>query len=302
MKTKLTMTTPEALETRDVEITGVVILPDNEHRLFLATGQLPDRFTDRLNQYTKVVMPPRSSMISEYKALLVLSEDGGEGTAVCGKDRVSYASVFPGAREWLDRRIGQMADFVCEFSHIPDAKLPHRLKLDSIGDILDSTVKSDNGIGELLKKELEKRDEITDIIMHQDCFEINYLLDYGQEALDTPSERMTLSGLIGCNLHDVHLIHDSEEHDLATIVELTPETLTEQGKHDWADVLGAKVENISHGYYGTQIDLSGVKAGRLRDFSYMLAGNCPLSDYDKWVMDKSLDTHDGDESQGMTMQ
>ena len=76
MKTNLTMTMPEALESRDVDITGVVILPDKEHQIFLATGQLPDRLTDRLNKYTEAVTPPRSSMISEYKSLLVICEDG----------------------------------------------------------------------------------------------------------------------------------------------------------------------------------------------------------------------------------
>jgi hypothetical protein len=116
---------------------------------------------------------------------------------------------------------------------------------------------------------------------------------------------MNLMGLIGCNLHDVHLLHDSEEHDLATIEELTPDTLTALGKYDWADVLNAKVENISHGYYGTQIDLSGCDAERLRDFSYMLAGDCPLSDYDKWVNDDSgeqTEAPDEDESSGMILQ
>jgi len=70
-------------------------------------------------------------------------------------------------------------------------------------------------------------------------------------------------------------------------------------------VLNAKVENISHGYYGTQIDLSGCDAERIRDFSYMLAGDCPLSDYEKWVNDDSgeqADAPDEDEFSGMVLQ
>jgi hypothetical protein len=283
---------PEALESRDVEITGAVILPSGEHQTFLAAGQLPDRYLDRLNKYTEAVTPPRSSMISEYKALLVISEDGNDGTAVCGKDRVSYASVFPGAREWLDRRIKQMADYVCEFSRVPGAKLPHHLEMENVGKIFDSTVTSDNGIGELLQKELEERDEITDIIMHQDCFEINYYLNNVQDCVDPGQRFMTLLGLIGCNLEEVYLCHCDEDHELASVVELNDRTLTEQGKKDWADVLNAKVERIYQGSYGAQIGLSGVEAERLTDFSYMLAGYVSSKDYERWVNDEERNSKD----------
>lgn len=305
MKTKLTMQMPEGLEACDVEIAGVVILPNGEYQTILATGQLPDRYLDRLNKYTEAVTPPRSCLVSEYKALLILSEESESGVAVCGKNHVSYASIFPGAREWLDRRISQMANFICEFSHVPDAKLPHRLDMSRIGEIFDCTVTADNGTGELLLNELKERDEITDIIMHQDCFEINYYLNNVQECVSSGERFLSLMGLIGCNLEDFHLCHCDEEHDLATIVELYPDTLTEQGREDWADVLNAKVERIYNGYYGIQADISGCDAERLRDFSYMLAGHCSASNYDRWVNSddgfhdrvKSIE----DDSSGMAM-
>jgi len=283
MKTKISMNMPEALEAYDVKITAVAVLSADEYQSLLTNGTLPEQYLDRLKYTEAETVTPTSCLIKSYKALLVLDENSEHGVAVCGGDSVYRSGLFPNAREWLGKRIKQMADFICEFSHVPGAKLPHFLGMESIGKVFDNTVTADNGIGDLLLKELKKRNEISDIIMHEDCMEINYLLDYGQEALDTKAEWLTLAGLIGCNLHDVHLIHDSEEHDLATVVDLTPDTLTEQGKRDWADVLAAKVENISNGYYGTQIDLSGVKAERLRDFSYMLAGDCPVSDYDRWV-------------------
>ena len=84
-------------------------------------------------------------------------------------------------------------------------------------------------------------------------------------------------------MQDIHLLDVDEEHDLATIVELGADTLTEQGKADWSDILDAKVERIYEGSYGLQIDVSGASPERLHDFSYMLAGYTPLSDYEKWV-------------------
>ena len=316
MKTNLTMTMPEALDTRDVDITGVVILPGNEFQALIAVGILPERYLDRLNKYTEAITAPRSSMISEYKALLIMCEESEHGIAVCGKDHVSYASVFPNAREWLDRRIRQMADYVCELGRVPGIKNPARVDLNGIGKVFDSTVTSDNGTGELLEKELKERDNVTDIIMMEDCFEINYYLTHVQDCIPPGQRFLTLFGLIGCNLEDFHLCHCDEEHDLATIVELYPDTLTEQGKTDWADVLNATVERIYNGYYGIQADISGCEAERLRDFSYMLAGQCSSKDYDRWVnsdghdeehqtvyesLVEKIDQPDEDEDQGMTM-
>ena len=290
MKTKLMMTMPEILiETRDVEITGVIVLPEDEYQAVFDKRELPEQYIERLNKYTEAITPPNSMRISAYKALLVMSEESEYGIAVCGKNYVSHASIFPSAREWMDTRINQMANFICKFSRIRSAKLPNMLEMDFINDIFETTIASDNGIGELLLKEIKERNETNEIIMHEDCFEINYLLDYGQNALDTPDEWMSLWGLVGCNLHDVHLMHDEEEHEVSTIVELTPNTLTEQGKEDWADVLNATVERIYTGIYGTQIEMSGVESGRLYDFSHMLAGYVPEEDYKRWVNDEEND-------------
>ena len=169
------MQMPEALEACDVEITGVIILPESEYQTVLANGQIPERYLERLNKYTEAVTPPRSCMISEYKALLILSEDSENGVAVCGKNYVSYASIFPNARELLDKRIREMADFACSLKDMPDYS-SHLVPFEMLGDYEKIKVTTDNGVGELLLKELQSRNEITDIIMHEDCFEINYYL------------------------------------------------------------------------------------------------------------------------------
>ena len=51
----------------------------------------------------------------------------------------------------------------------------------------------------------------------------------------------------------------------------------------WSDVLNAKVTSSYEGHYGVQIGLTGDPAERLRDFSFMLAGHCPVEGYDRWV-------------------
>ncbi|MCL2343054.1 MAG: hypothetical protein FWC62_04030, partial [Firmicutes bacterium] len=209
------------------------------------------------------------------------------------------------AREWLDRRIKNAADFAVAYRGNVNGRrwdIPYKM----FGNYCDTVITADNGIGELLLRELRAREEIAEVILCEDCMQINYALDYGQIAIDSPGDFLTLAGLIGCDLQDFHLLHADEEHDVATIVELNKDTLTDEGKRDWSDVLDAKVERIYNGYYGIQADVSGCEADRLRDFSFMLAGDCPISDYDRWVnSDEELDQTDApedEESSGMIMQ
>lgn len=94
---------------------------------------------------------------------------------------------------------------------------------------------------------------------------------------------MTLFELMGCNLENVHIVDSDVEHDLATIVELNQDTLTDEGKREWSDVLGAKVTRIFDGIYGTQIEVTGCEPERLEAFSKMLAGECTLSESERWL-------------------
>ena len=93
----------------------------------------------------------------------------------------------------------------------------------------------------------------------------------------------SLKDLLHLHWEDIHLMHKDVEIEPATIVELDEHTLTDAGKETWADVLDAEVVKVYNGYYGLQMELNKVKPSRLEEFSAMLAGYCPVSDYEKWV-------------------
>ena len=94
---------------------------------------------------------------------------------------------------------------------------------------------------------------------------------------------LTLGDLIqSVKLSSVHLVHDEAEIDLATVEDLSDAMLTSEGKEAWSDVLNAKVTEIYNGYYGIQIQCSGVDEQRLADFSQALAGNWSAEECDKW--------------------
>lgn len=140
-------------------------------------------------------------------------------------------------------------------------------------------------------------------IMTEDCIEMTYHMEYCQNCQQGGIEgAMSLFALMECNLYDVHLCDSDEDHELATVVELNQDTLTEDGKHEWSDVLNAKVTSIYEGAYGVQIGLTGCPAERLRDFSFMLAGHCSEKDYDRWVKQDGKDWEQSqDETPAQTM-
>lgn len=118
--------------------------------------------------------------------------------------------------------------------------------------------------------------------------------EFTKLSLNQVLSELTVGDLLkSATLSDVHLTHDEEDMDLATVVELKDGMLTEAGRKEWADVLNAKVSQIHEGGYGTQIECSGVSAQRLADFSYALAGQCSVEDSEKWFKE--------DEEQGLNM-
>ena len=150
-----------------------------------------------------------------------------------------------------------------------------------LGVSVDDRLKSE------LLKELQERDEVQECILCEDCVEINFHLEYCPYCKEGGVKgAMSLLSLIGCNLEDVHLVDADEEHELATIVELNDNTLTDEGKREWADVLDSKVNRIYEGEYGVQIELTGAEPERIGAFSQMLAGYCLADDYDRCVNDE----------------
>ena len=73
-------------------------------------------------------------------------------------------------------------------------------------------------------------------------------------------------------------------------MELNQDTLTEEGKKEWADVLSTKVVRVYEGSYGTQIEVTGCPVHRLRDFSFALAGYCSEEDWSKWFNESTANT------------
>ena len=221
--------------------------------------------------------------------LLVLDEEGEDGVLVNseGSAYARYTGYMSGAKKRLRDEIKEIADAIIQGRFGDTGKGSWVVGFDDVKEHFDLTVNKTNGIGEMLIEELESREEIGEIIATEDCLEITEYLSQAPADADSGERFMTVLSLMGCNLEDVHLIDSDEEHDFATIVELNSNMLTDEGKRDWADVMNGKVERIFEGDIGLVVEVSGCSADRLAEFSYMLAGYCAESDYNRWVSGSS---------------
>ena len=219
-------------------------------------------------------------------SLLVLNDRDDNGILVNseGSYYARYSSFLPYAKPMIKKHIKDIVDEIIEGKFGDFDNGSWIIGFDDIKEHFDITVTPNNGIGTLLVEELQSREEISGIIATEDAIEITEYLNQVPEDATRGEKLMTVFSLMGCNLEDVHLVDNDEDHDLATIVELNQNTLTEQGKKDWADVLSAKVERIYEGTYGVQIAVSGCDPQRLEDFSKMLAGYCTVDDFNRWVV------------------
>ena len=266
------------LRTDPCKVEAVVNLPSGEF----------NEFKNHLYESRAFIEAHNNIMYQDRDGLnhciLILGEGESDGILVEseGSTYARYSALLPNGRDFMEKQIRMMADELIKEGTAHTENGSWVIGFDEISQHFDTTVTPTNGIGQMLIDELRERDDISAVIATEDCIEMTTYLE--NAPIDADEDHlMTLFSLMGCNLEDVHIVDDDVEHDLATIVELNQDTLTEEGKREWADVLGAKVKRIFEGYYGTQIAVTGCDPERLEAFSKMLAGECTLSESNRWL-------------------
>lgn len=263
-----------AIKTNSCKIDAVVSLPLEQYH----------KFTQNLLTDYDFIHDNIDNMYVDRQdathCLLVLSDGESDGILVDsqGSDYARYVSFLPNARDFVYENIQTMADEIIGERAMQAKNGTSVLSFDELSERFETPITHDNYFGKALLAELKCRAALSDVIADDSGISFNFTK---QSLSEQPA--LTVWQLMAANLEDVHLLDIDEDHELATIVELNSDTLTEQGKADWADVLDARVERINFGDYGLQVHLSGSTPERLRDFSYMLAGQCPISDYERWV-------------------
>lgn len=231
-----------------------------------------------------------------YHCLLVTGENHSDGLLVEseGFGYARYAAYVPEATALRypalakqNQVLAKAVDFIVTDGTSQTTEGNWILSFEELEKHTGLDVLGEQFLQETLGDMLCNRPEVADLTIENGQFDVLYYLDFCPNCQSDQPEKesaaQTLYDLIRTPLEDVHLLHKDVEIEPATIVELSSSTLTDAGKQAWADVLDAKVCEIYQGFYGLQIDLEGVKPSRLREFSMMLAGYCPESQYKKWV-------------------
>ncbi|WP_312279474.1 DUF6329 domain-containing protein [Oscillibacter sp.] len=239
-----------------------------------------------------------------YHCLLLTGEGRKDGLLVEseGYGYCRYASYVPDISaltfpvlQQFNQKLTKAVDYIVSSGTQNTTEGNWILTFDELEKQTGINLEFNDGICNVLVDMLHEREAVADVELNENaidvCYYLNFCPQYGGHPEESEPEQLPestepvsrLKDLLHLHWEDIHLLHKDVEVQPATIVELDEHTLTDAGKVAWADILDAEVVKVYNGYYGLQMELGKVKPSRLEEFSSMLAGYCPVSDYEKWV-------------------
>lgn len=289
---------PSDFDLRSFEVSKTIQLPAE---VFEALLQKPMRDYNFIQENMEQM---RCDSKGVYHCLLLTGEGRNDGLLVEseGYGYCRYASYVPDisvltspALQQFNQKLTEAVDYIVSTGTQNTTEGNWIIGFDEIEKQTGINLEFNDGICNVLVDMLHEREPVADVELNENAIDVCYYLDfcpqYGghpeeaepEQLPEAPSTVSRLKDLLHLRWEDIHLMHKDVEVQPATIVELDEHTLTNAGKEAWADILDAEVVKIYNGYYGLQMELDKVKPSRLEEFSSMLAGYCPVSDYEKWV-------------------
>lgn len=293
---------PSDFDLRSFEVSKSIRLPAE---IFEAVMENPQRDYDFIQENIEQMHCDSRGV---YHCLLLTGAGRKDGLLVESKGYgyCRYASYVPNisgltspALQHLNERMTAAADYIVTTGTQNTAEGNWIIGFDELEKQTEINLEFNDGICNVLVDMLHEREPVANVELNENaidvCYYLNFCPQYGghseeaepEQLPETPSPVSRLKDLLYLHWEDIHLLHKDVEVQPATIVELDEHTLTNAGKEAWADVLDAEVVKVYNGYYGLQMELDKVKPSRLEEFSSMLAGYCPVSDYEKWVTQES---------------
>lgn len=147
--------------------------------------------------------------------LLVLGEGEEDGILVEseGYSYARYSALLPNARSYIQKNIQTMAEDLIKQGTAQTANGSWVIGFDEISQHFDTTITPTNGIGQMLIKELETRDEVAEIIATEDYIEMTYYLDHAPVTDDAKERLSNMIGMMGCNIEDTSSDDEDEDED-----------------------------------------------------------------------------------------
>lgn len=169
---------------KDCQIEKVVELPQEEYV----------SFRSHLIRDAGFIADSKDSMFVDKNGiqhcLLVMGQGNTEGILIQseGYDYARYASLLPGARDFVKARLSELADHIIKEGTQNTGNGSWTVYFDKLEEQYGIYLDASNGIGSMLLSLLEARPEVSEIEPMEDGFDMSFYLDYCQN-LDEGSVR-----------------------------------------------------------------------------------------------------------------
>lgn len=228
-------------------VADIIELPENEY-----ASLYQDLIKER--EYLAKRVDMDAFVDGQRCCVLILGEGQEDGILVDTQGKcIAYLSSFiPNARTLVGSHIRQLADYVVSegTEHTEDGRWAN--SYDELYHHFGAVVTDTNGNGRLLREELQRRDEINELIMTEDCIEVTYHLQYCENCQSDPTEVLSV---IGCNIYDEHDTHETEASAPEYVRTEENSSLRPLTQQD-VDIMYAKHLQWINGAGGEQADFS----------------------------------------------
>lgn len=132
----------------------------------------------------------------EIHGLLALNKDSGDGILIDsqGYDYPRHVAFMPNIKPYIKQQISILAEQIIKEAVENTSNGSWAIYFDEIEEVHGVVVKENNGIDALLLEELTSRDEIAEIQVLDDCFDMTIYLDYCNNLDEeiNPSQNMEM--------------------------------------------------------------------------------------------------------------
>ena len=155
-------------------INGIEVMDENEF----------EEFSNNLLEDRDFIIDRKEEMFidstGQIHGLLALNVESGDGILIDsqGHKYARYTAFMPNIKPYIEQQISMIAEQIIKEAAENTSNCSWVIYFDEIEESYGIVVKENNGIGTLLLDELTSRDEIAEIEVLDDCFDMTLYLDY----------------------------------------------------------------------------------------------------------------------------
>ena len=172
-------------ETQSCVIDGIELMDGDEFK----------DFSNNLLRDIKFIEDRKDEMYidsaGKIHGLLAINNDSGDGILIDsqGYDYARYSAFMPKIKPYIEKQISLVADQIIKEATENTSNGSWAMYFEEMEENYGLVVNENNGIGTMLLDELESREEIAEIELGEECFDMTLYLDYCNNLDETESSQ-----------------------------------------------------------------------------------------------------------------